>query len=488
MPQRTRHYWNAIISASYKNAFFSETLNIYKKMCSHGFKPESFNMVFAIKACVRVSLLSCGKTLHSSAVKLNLERDSYVVPAIINMYVRFHCLDEARRVFDKMCERNWVSWGAMIRGYVKVNRAHEAFDLYFEMKRLGFELDPFVAVGLVQACGLIFSLKEGKATHGYGLRRQVIFYSDIYFETSLLNMYLKCGSLDCSTRTFEGMNRKDLVSWSAMVSGLVQNGRASEAIDFFSRMLLEKIQPNLLTLSSVLSAFSQLGSLKHGKSIHGYLFRFGLEPDAIFYTCLIDTYTKCGALDLGRRIFDSMPQRSVFSWSAMISGYGTHGLGSGALELFKSMLEEGLNPEPSTLVSVLSACSHSGLVDKGWEIFNSMEEKFGIRPVEDHYACMVDMLGRAGLIEESELFISEMPIEPGGSVWGALMGACKIHKNVELAERVAEKLFVLEPDRPDAYVMLSNVYASMGLWEGAERVREMMRERGLKKSHGFSSV
>nr|UPT49028.1 pentatricopeptide repeat protein AaPPR1399 [Agave angustifolia] len=301
-------------------------------------------------------------------------------------------------------------------------------------------------------------------------------------------MYVKSGFIDFAERLFDEMTTKDVVVWSTMVSGLAQSGRAYQSLGTFREMLEESVAPNKVTIASVLFACAHMGSLQQGKSVHGYMIRLEFELDVVTYTSLLDMYSKCGLVDLAYKVFSVMPERNVHSWSAMVAGFGTHGMCSRALALFDRMRAESIVPNSVTFVSVLSACSHSGRVQEGRYYFKSMTKDYKITPSSEHLSCMVDLLGRAGLIEEAESLIEQMPVEPHPSVWGALLGDCKIHKKVALPERVANKLFVVKPDQPSAYVLLSNIYAAAEMWEMVKKTREVMNKRGLKKTAGFSSI
>ncbi|XP_077223899.1 pentatricopeptide repeat (PPR) superfamily protein [Tasmannia lanceolata] len=486
IPLKNPHSWNTIISGYSNNGHFSEVLRFYKQMLGENYTSDSFNLVYAIKACVGLSLIEHGKAVHSHSVKVGLETNSFVVPVLINMYIELGCLEHAQDLFDRIPEKNSVLWGTMIRGYLKFSKEIEVFELFSHMMKMGFELDPFSALGLVRACGNVCAVKEGNAFHGYCIKHKFLG-SNVYLQTAVVNMYLKCGLLDSAHRLFVKIPEKDVVLWTTMVTGFAQNVRAREALDFFRQMLDESITPNVVTFASVLMASSHLGALQQGKSVQGYVIRNGFEMDAVTYTAFVDMYSKCGCIKAARRLFDEMPVRTVISWSAIINGYGIHGLCSEALDLFARMISENYLPNSITFVSVLSACSHSGRIE-GQRYFESMSKDYGIVPVEEHYACMVDLLGRSGRINEALSFIEKMPVEPGASVWGALFGACRIHKQVKLAEQVAKKLFVLEPNHPGMYILLSNIYAASEMWDMAKKIRVIMSQKGLQKTVGFSSI
>jgi pentatricopeptide repeat protein len=289
----------------------------------------------------------------------------------------------------------------------------------------------------------------------------------------------------CLTKCREEMWCRE---WSAMITGYALSGNSREALKLFYQMQLTNMKPDLATVKSLVPACAHLAALQPGTWMHGYLIKSGFESDVSVGTALVDMYGKYGSIDMARKLFDIMHERDVVSWSAIIAGYGMQGYGENALELFSQMQKTGLSPDHVTFVCVLSACSHAGLLDEGWQIFDSMVRDYDIMPSVEHYACMVDLLGRVGRLDDAEDFIKKMPLKPDAGVWGALPGACRIHCNVELGGRVAEQLFYLEPDNAGHYVLLSNMYAAAGSWDDVAKVRTMMKDKGLKMTPGCTLV
>ncbi|KAK8702062.1 hypothetical protein V6N13_020432 [Hibiscus sabdariffa] len=441
--RKNLHSWNTIISGYSNNKLFVDVLRLFSRMRREIVGVDSFNLVFAIKACVGLSFLKDGKLIHSIAVKFGLEGDPYVAPALGKMYGQLGSLRDARKVFEGFPERNSILWGTMMEGYLKFSEQLQVFELFRRMKESVVELDAFTVGGLVRACGMVSADKEGKMFHGLCIKMNFID-SNVYLQTSLIDMYLKCGLIDFGMKLFQETGERDVVLWSSMISGLAKNGKGLEAIALFRQMLQQPLTPNSATLDSILLACSLRGSLKQGKSVHGYMMRKGIDLDDVNYTSFIDMYAKCGSVAMAQKLFAQMPLKNVVSWSAMINAFGIHGLCSEALACFDQMRSENQVPNSITFVSVLSACSHSGKAEEGWKYFKEMTQDYGVVPTQEHYACMVDLLGRAGKIDEALSFIDGMPIEPGASVWGALLDACRMHRRVELAETVAEKLLPLE--------------------------------------------
>ncbi|URD90870.1 Pentatricopeptide repeat-containing protein [Musa troglodytarum] len=287
--------------------------------------------------------------------------------------------------------------------------------------------------------------------------------------TAVVNMYAKCRRIEEARRMFDRMPERDLVAWNAIVAGYAQNGMAERALEMVIRLQKDGRKPDSVTLVSALPACANVGSLKQAKWIHGFAIRLCLDKNIFVMTALVDLYAKCGSVRVARRLFDAMEERHVTTWNAMIDGYGTNGFGKSAIDLFEQMKRSSVKPNDITFLSVLSACGHSGLVQEGKKYFAGMKEDYGLEPNMDHYGCMVDLLGRAGRLHEAWDFIQKMPISPGISVYGAMLGACKIHKNVKLGEEAAQRLFELEPDEGGYHVLLANIYAAASMWEDVAR-------------------
>ncbi|XP_028554267.1 pentatricopeptide repeat-containing protein At1g06140, mitochondrial [Dendrobium catenatum] len=486
MPSKNPQSWNTMLSGYLNTNTFSEILPLYQLYRAENQNTNSYSLVFIIRACTKLSLKE-GKSIHSEAIKFGLETNTYVSPSLINMYHELGSLEDAEKVFKQAPLLNPTICGLMMKGYSKASMDLEVVECFDKMKELRVQLNPCAAVCLARAFGNLAAAKQGRAIHALFIK-SALMASNVYLQTSLLDMYMKSGFIECAHKLFGELPCKDIVSWSTMVARLAQCGRGYESLLTFQGMLEESIIPNAVTLSSVLLACSHLGSLLQGKSTHGYILRHGIELDIVAYTALLDMYAKCGSIDMAYKVFDQMQQRNIFTWTAMIGGFGMHGMVSRVLDLFHQMRLVNEMPNSVTFVSLLSALSHSGSVQKGIECFKSMNRDYGLSATNEHYSCMVDLFGRAGLIEEAETLIKNMPIEPSASVWGALLGACRIHKHGELAEQVANKLFALDHDMSDTHVLLSNIYGASETWEMVKKTREKMNERDLQKTLGFSSI
>ena len=394
----------------------------------------------------------------------------------------------ARQLFDEMHKPRTFLWNTLIKGYVKNELPIEAASVYRQMHLIGARPDSFTYPFVVKACAQLPELWAGGAVHVHVVKYGLEFVSMV--RTELMIMYVKFGEMGLAEFLFGSMVERDVVAWNALIAVCVQNGLASKALGLFHQMSLAGIKPDAVTIVSALSACGQLGCLEIGEETYGVARKEGIDCNIIVENARLDMYIKCGNTDMARTLFNKMPQRNVISWSTMILGYAINGETEKALALFSRMKNEGVQPNYVTYLGVLSACSHAGLVNEGWAYFNHMAQSGhkNIQPRKEHYACMVDLLGRSGHLEEAYNFIKRMPIEPDAGVWGALLGACAIHHDVKLGQHVADLLFEVAPDIASYHVIMSNIYAAVGRWDFVDKVRLKMRKKGVKKVAGYSSV
>eukprot|EP01018_Ginkgo_biloba_P033757 Gb_25328 [translate_table: standard] len=486
MSKRDVVSWSAMIAGYAQNGRASEAVTLFRQMQLADMKPNSVTVVSVLQACAHLGALPEGKSIHGCIMRNGYDSDVVIGNSLVTMYAKCGSVDTARLLFGKMSERHVDSWNAMIAGYAQNGHANEALALYNQMQLTGMTPNSLTMASALQACTHLGDLQQGKQIHDYMIQSGLEL--NVFVGNSLVAMYARCGRIRIARQLFDKLSERDAVSWNGMIVGYVQNGQANEALALFTQMPLTELKPNSVTMLGLLPACAHLTALRQGKSIHSYVIRNEFESDVFVETALIDMYAKCGSIEIARQLFNKMPKRNVVSWNAMISGYGMHGHGEDALALYFQMQKTGVKPNDVTFVCVLSACSHAGLVDEGWQHFNGMSQDYSITPTDEHYACMVDLLGRAGLMDEALQFIEMMPCEPSASVWGALLGACRIHGSIELGERAAEHLFDLDPEHVGYYVLLSNIYAAAGRWDDVRKVRTMMKDRGLKKTPGFSLI
>ncbi|XP_007203772.1 pentatricopeptide repeat-containing protein At5g44230 isoform X1 [Prunus persica] len=466
--------------------------------------------------------LSQVKEVHAHLLRHGLSQCCYVLTKLVRTLTKLGVPVDAypRLVFVQVKYPNPFLWTAMIRGYTVQGPISEALNFYTCMRSAGTGPVSFTFSALFKACGDVLDVNLGRQIHA-----QTIlvggFAADLYVGNTMIDMYVKCGFLDCGRKVFdempdrdvvswtelivaytkigdmgsarelfEGLPVKDMVAWTAMVTGYAQNARPRDALDCFERMQGAGVGTDEITLVGLISACAQLGASKYANWVRDIAEKSGFGPteNVLVGSALIDMYSKCGSLDEAYKVFQGMKERNVFSYSSMILGFAMHGRANAAIELFHEMLTTEIRPNRVTFIGVLTACSHAGMVDQGRQLFATMEKYYNVVPSADHYTCMVDLLGRAGRLEEALELVETMPIAAHGGVWGALLGACHIHGNPDIAQIAANHLFELEPDSIGNHVMLSNIYASAGRWADVSRVRKMMKEKGLKKNPAYSWV
>lgn len=392
----------------------------------------------------------------------------------------------ARKLFDGMLTKGIVTWNAIIAGYFKVGEWREVVELFRSMLERGVAFDKVTLISVLTACGRLGDLDLGKWIGEYVEANGLKECQNLV--TALVDMYAKCGEVETARQLFDEMPHPDVVAWSAMISGYTQANRSRQALALFHDMQKAIVEPNEVTMVSVLSSCAELGALETGKWVHSYIKRKNFQFTVNLGTALVDFYAKCGCMDNALEVFKNMPIRNAWSWSVLIQGLASNGQGRQALEVFSSMLGAKFLPTDVTFIGVLSACSHAGLVEEGQVFFDDMSKNYGISPRIEHYGCMVDLFGRAGLIEEAYWFIKSMPMEPNAIVWRTLLSACKIYKNVEFGEEALKQIVKLEPRHSGDYILLSNIYASIGRYEDAVRLRNQMKEKGIAKDPGCSLI
>ncbi|XP_057813621.2 pentatricopeptide repeat-containing protein At2g13600 isoform X2 [Cryptomeria japonica] len=517
MPQRDAVSWNAMIAGYAQNGFVEKALETFKQMQCAGLEPNPTTFVSILPALAKMGTLEQGMNIHRNIRESGFLSDVVVASALLDMYVKcgsiqiarelfdkmprrnvvswnimiagyaqYGVLDEALLLFKEMPQRNGVSWTAMISGYAQNGFVEKALETYKQMQLEGVKPMPTTFASILPACAKMGTLEVGRNIH-----RHIIedgFLSDVVVASSLLDMYAKCGSIHKACALFNRMHQRDVVAWNAMIAGYAQNGFTEKVLETFKQMQLAGVKPVSSTFSSILAACGKSGALEQGMGIHQSIIENGFWSHVVILSGLVDMYAKCGNIHKARELFDRMPQRDVISWNAMIAGYAQNGFCKDALKLFELMKHSGTNPDHVTFVCVLLACTHAGLVDEGCKYFNGMNHSYCIMPTIDHYVCMVDLLGRAGYLEETLNFIIKMPIKPVEVVWTCLLSACRTHKNIELGELTADLLFELDPKSTAPYVLLSTIYADLGRWGEAQMVRRLMKERGVRKLPGCSWI
>ncbi|KAI3872868.1 hypothetical protein MKW92_038441 [Papaver armeniacum] len=514
--------WTALIAGNEQNGCSVQALNVFRKMVIERVKPNSITISSVISACTNLSLLRHGKEIHGYCIKAErLDLDVLVGNSFVDFYAKCRNPEVARRNFDLIKQKDLVSWNAMLAGYALRGCREEALELLDAMKVQGVKPDIITWNGLITgytqsrdgktaleffskmrqtdvspntitisgalaACALTDNLKLGKEIHGFVIRNQMELSTGV--GSALISMYSSCGQLRLGLSVFRELSTRDVVIWNSIVAACAQGGQGTNALNLLTDMKLSNVEPNTVTMVSALPACARLAALRQGKEIHQYILRHGLDTCNFIWNSLIDMYGRCGEIRKARKIFNMMPQRDLVSWNTLISCYGMHGFGMDAVNVFLRLRTTDLIPNHFTFTNLLSACSHSGLIDEGWEYFEMMKSEYKIEPAVEQYACMVDLLARAGQFDETMKLLKEMPIEPNAAVWGSLLGACRIHSNLRLAEYAAGYLFDLEPQNSGNYILLANIYSQAGKWDDAARIRQMMKDRGITKPPGCSWI
>ncbi|KAH9310398.1 hypothetical protein KI387_025433 [Taxus chinensis] len=451
--------------------------------------PVSSSTYFQLlQTCISKKTLSQGNQIHSHINQRGFKfaKHKLLQNTLIRMYDKCGCLMDARQVFNQMTHRDIVSWTVIIAAYTRQGCPHEALTLFYQMQRTGIHPDGFAFASILPACAKIRALEDGINIH-----KSIIesgFLSDYVVASALVDMYVKCGSIQKARDLFDKMSERDVVSWTGMIAGYAQNGFVEIALETYKQMQLAGVKPDSTTFASILPACAKMGALEQGVDMHQSIMESGFLSNLVVANALVDMYAKCGSIHKAREVFDEMPRKDVFSWTAMIAGYAQNSFCKDALQLFEVMKLSGTYPDRVSLVCVLLACSHAGLVNEGCKYFSGMSDSFCITPTIDHYVCMVDLLGRAGYLEETLNFIIKMPIKPVVVVWRCLLGACKAHKNIGLGIFMATLLFELDPQNAATYVLLSNIYAEVGRWGEVQMVRKLMKDGGIKKIPGCSWI
>ncbi|XP_028780732.1 pentatricopeptide repeat-containing protein At2g13600-like isoform X2 [Neltuma alba] len=517
MPEHDSVSWNTMISILCQHGFGVQSLSMFVEMCSKGFRANSMTHGSVLSACASIFDLEWGSHLHARILRMEHNIDAFTGGGLVDMYAKCGCLEFARRVFDNLAEHNEVSWTSLISRVAQVGREEDALALFNQMRWSPVKLDEFTLSTVLGICSGQNYATIGELLHGYTIKSGMD--SSVPVGNSIITMYTKCGNIEKAGRVFGLMPIKDIISWTAMITAFsqigdiekaweyfenmperniitwnsmlsmyVQHGGWEEGLKLFISMRRKGIEPDWITLTTSMSACADLASLKLGMQVASQVEKFGLSSDIAVSNAIITMYSRCGQIREAQKVFNSINEKNLVSWNAMMAGYAQNGLGRKAIETFNDMLRTECTPDHISCVSVLSGCSHMGLVEEGKHYFDSMVKDFGLSPANEHFACMVDLLGRAGLLDQAKNLIEGMPFKPNATVWGALLGACRIHHDPRLAEIAVKNLMELNAEDSGGYVLLSNIYTDSGELEGLANVRKMMKEKGIRKSPGCSWV
>lgn len=484
MVNRDRISWNAMISGYFENDQCLEGFSLFVMMRECSVDPDLMTVTSLISACQSLGDQRLGKAIQGYAMRAEGGMDVSVDNALVQMYSSVGNWEEAEKVFTRIESKDVVSWTSMISGYENNGMPEKAVETYEMMELEGIRPDEITLASILSACASLGLLDMGTKLHEFAKRSG--FMSYVIVANTLVDFYSKCGYVDQALQVFHNIREKNVISWTSVILGLRINSRSFEALIFFRNMQLI-LKPNTITLISVLSACARVGALMCGKEMHAQALRNGVVFDGYFPNALLDMYVRCGKINLAWNQFNSQ-KRDLASWNILLTGYAQRGQGALAVDLFSRMIETEIDPDGITFISLLCACSRSGMVAEGLEYFKSMEHKYSITPNLKHYACVVDLLGRAGKLEDAHKFILDMPIEPDQAIWGALLNTCRIHKRLELGKLAAEHLFKLDDGTLGYYTLLCNFYADNGKWDEVARLRKLMKEKGLSVDPGCSWV
>ncbi|KAI5065602.1 hypothetical protein GOP47_0020297 [Adiantum capillus-veneris] len=466
--------WNALIAGYAQNGQGEEALACFERMHEEGLPPNAVTFTCALQACGCMGAIDKGEQIHDETSRQALlGKDIVLGNALIDMYVKCHALAKAQKVLDELLARDVFSWSTLIAGYAQHGQCEEALNCFERMQGEGLTPNAVTFTCILKACGSIGAVDKGKRIHDE-ITRQGLLGNDIMLGNALVDMYAKCGSLGKARKVLKKLPIRDVVSWSALIVGYVEQGQIEEALDCFEEMQGEGVYPNEVTFAYALKACSSIGAANKGQQIHDEITKQGLlKKHAELGYSLVDMFAKCGALAKARQVLEELPSQNVDSWTALIGGYAQQGHTKDALDCFEKMQSEGVSPNAFTFSCVLNACSHSGLVDEGEMYFASMDTKHGIEPDVAHYTCMVDLYGRAGHLDRAVAVVQNMPSSDDCIAWLALLGACRKWQDVKIGRWAFEHAVRQDESDAAAYVLMANIYSAAGMKEEAEIIEAM---------------
>ncbi|XP_011626202.2 putative pentatricopeptide repeat-containing protein At3g47840 [Amborella trichopoda] len=486
MPQRNVVSWTAMMTGLVNSGHAKEALLYFSKMWASKIDVDSFTFATALKACADIDALLIGKEIHSQSIKLGFDLNSFVGNTLTTMYNKCGKLEYALRLFERMPIRDVVSWTTKIAGFTQKGCENEALQAFIQMRKVGVSPNEFTLAAVISAIAGLGSVHLGMQLHAHVMCHGYI--GSMSVDNALMTMYAKCGDMTSALMVFYRMGVRDVVSWTAMISGYSQEGLGEEAFGLFSEMRRSGSRPNEVTLASLLSACAYMAILELGKQVHTHVLILGLEHNIMIRSAIINMYSRCGSIHDASMTFRLMESRDLVSWTAMIIGCAEHGHCQEAVDLFEKMENVGLKPDYVTFIGVLTACGHAGLIDLGFHYFNSMVRDYNIKRGNEHYGCMVDLLGRAGRLNDAEAMIMSMPHKPNDIIWSMLLKACQVHGDVNCGKRAAEHILEFDPKCAGTHITLSNIYAAIGMWGDAAYVRKLMKFKGVKKEPSWSWI
>ncbi|CAK9152574.1 unnamed protein product [Ilex paraguariensis] len=478
--------WSAMVSCLDLQGRKQEAVELFHLMQRTGLTPNQFTFSSLVSAVSALGNRHYCESIHACVYKHGFDSENLVSNALITMYMKIGSVHDGHNVFSAMSNRDVVSWNALLSGFHDIETCDQGPKFFKQMLKENFRPNIYTFISILRSCSCLSNFTFGKQVHGLIIK--VNLGGDGYVGTALIDMYAKCRCLEDVEIIFNRLNERDLFTWTTIIAGYAQSDQGEKAIRCFSQMQKEGVKPNEFTLASCLRGCSGIASLVNGQQLHALAIKDGQFGDMFVTSALVDMYGKCGFIDDAETIFNDMESCDTVLWNTMICGYSQHGQGEKALEAFKIMLDEGVLPDAVTFIGILSACSHLGLIEVGRKHFESMSNMYKITPLIEHYACMVDILGRAGKVDEVKSFIEQMKLTPNALIWETVLGASRVHGDLELGEIAAKKLFEINPEKDSTYVLFSNMLAVKAKWDDVSKVRGMMSSRGVKKEPGCSWV
>ncbi|XP_031478545.1 pentatricopeptide repeat-containing protein At3g24000, mitochondrial-like isoform X1 [Nymphaea colorata] len=497
MPQRNVVTWTALMTGYTHNSQPMSTARVYCEMLESGAYPTNYTLGTVLSACFSLNDVNFGRQIHGFSVKYGIEDDISVANALCSFYSKTGCIKSGLQVFQRMPEKNVISWTTIISAVDDNGEPEMGLQLFGEMLTEGVEPNEFTLTSVLGACCVMQALDVGKQLHGFIIK--IGLETNAPVRNSIMYMYLKNGEIEDSHKLLDNMDEMSLITWNKLIAGHAQmmdrmgndlsaHHSGLQALRIFQKMNRSTTNPDLFTFSSVISVCSKLVGLEQGEQIHAQTIKTGFITDVVVGSAVVNMYSKCGSIEKASRAFVEMPTRTLISWTSMITGFAQHGRCHEALHLFEEMRLAGVRPNKVTFVGVLSACSHAGLVDDCLKYFDMMKREYGINPVMDHYACVIDMFVRIGELDKASTFVREMEIEPNEFIWSILLAGCRSHGNMDLGFVAAERLLELKPKDTEIYFMLLNTYLQAERWKDLSRVRKIMKEEKIVKLQDWSWI
>lgn len=474
---------NAMLAAYAQHGCLNDAVKLLAKMQHEGTVVDMICYIHMLEVCGKQAALAEGKQMHAYIRRSGYEGVIVIGNALVSMYGRCQSLDDAQKVFDKMPNRDVVSWNAIISAYAQNGDRKAAMRIFDQMQQAGMIPNKVTFICVLDAVSSQADLLDTRWFHA---RVQLSdFHSDVIVATTLINMHGKTGNLINALNTFDLLREPNVVSWTAMISAHSFNNQDKEALQFFEQMLQQGAVPDVVTFLNTIGACTSLAALKEGKIMHVRLRHFVSEFELAVVNGLVNMYGKCGDLGASWSVFDKITTRNIATWNVMISTYAQHGLGDEAFVLLDRMQQEGLAPDRVTYVTYLSACSHAGLINEAFGCLLGMNgDDFGVPPVLEHYDCIVDLLGRAGQSHEAEIVVDVLPLQPSPLSWMTLLTVCRNLLDVERGERSAKHVVEVDSEDHVPYIMLANIYSAVGREEDAESILSLIANQEERLSEG----